>query len=233
MRCFAIDIETTGLDQHVHSIVELAIVSFDLFDRKAPMRTFHRYVIPEGMVWTMYCLKLHEKLIKRLVHEEIPIDRKCEVYQNFDQEMQIPCRRMSDYIQAWLRSIGHIEAEDRYRGSRREAMKGAVMKMIGAGKNFGTFDKKFIDVLPPALTNDGEGIFKHRALDPTFDYIEVGDSVPPELKLAKARARDHGGLFKDVETAHTAIEDCMDVVELCRIAYEKRTWNDIDDRPES
>jgi hypothetical protein len=230
MNCFAIDIETTGLDEKVHSLLEIAIISFDLFDRNVPLEIFHRYVIPENMKWTSYCLKLHEKLIKRLINEEIPIDKKCEIYHLFDREMQIPIDRLSDYIQAWLRSIGHTEPEDR-REYGKLIMKGKIMKMIGAGKNFGTFDKKFIDILPQPFINDREGIFKHRVLDPTFDYIEPPDRVPPELKLAKARAVLHGGVFQHLETAHTAIEDCMDVVELCRIAYEKRIWIDSNDNP--
>lgn len=194
MQIFAVDLETTGLNPKIHSIVEVAIISWNLNETQAVER-FHRYITPEDMVWSKYCLHLHSKMIEAI--KTIP--KNCEVA--FDKPKQIPATQLVSEIKAWLLSIGLID------------------RMTACGKNFSSFDKPFFEALPNYTP-----LFKHRSLDPTVAYIEPVDAVPPDLKLCKFRAKKLGACFSSVETAHTAMEDCEDIKELMQFAYSNRGW---------
>lgn len=211
MRVFAVDVETTGLDARRHSILEVAILSFELGGDLGKHEVFHRYIIPEDMVWSQFCLKLHEKMIAKLVTGAIPVDKEATLYSDFNVPKQIPIGKLRNEIQAWLRNIDH--------SNKDESGRTVQNKMIGAGKNFATFDKLFLDF---ACTY--ETLFKHRTLDPTMAYIEPGDNVPPELKVCKERAMKMGLKFNTADVLHNALSDCWDVAKLLDFAYKNRTW---------
>lgn len=207
MRVFVFDTETTGLDPRKHSIVEIAAYSFDLMRPEEPTHLFHRYVYPENMVWTAYCLNLHKDLLVQLIGKTIPYDHECTIFTDFDCPKAVPADKLFRELQTWHTRLGYLDRNNK------------VASMIGAGKNFATFDLPFIQNLP-GYTN----VFKHRSLDPAMAYLEPQDEVPPELKECKKRAVALGGVFDKMEVAHTAVEDVMDVVELLKIAYLKRKW---------
>ena len=80
-----------------------------------------------------------------------------------------------------------------------------------AGKNFGTFDKLFLDELPwwKKLIK-----VRQRIIDPSVLYCRWDeDDAIPSLKKCKERA----GIDGDV--AHTALEDAWDVVQMLRKFY--------------
>lgn len=80
-----------------------------------------------------------------------------------------------------------------------------------AGKNFGTFDKLFLDELPwwRKLIK-----VRQRIIDPSVLYCRWDeDDTIPSLKKCKERA----GIDGDV--AHTALEDAWDVVQMLRKFY--------------
>lgn len=80
-----------------------------------------------------------------------------------------------------------------------------------AGKNFGTFDKLFLDELPwwRKLIK-----VRQRIIDPSILYCRWDeDEAIPSLKKCKERA----GIDGDV--AHTALEDAWDVVQMLRKFY--------------
>lgn len=208
MRVCVIDTETTGLDPKVHSIIEIGAYSFDLDDPQAETHIFHRYAYPEGMVWSAYCLKLHATIIQKLIAKEIPYDDKCHIVSDFDEPKSVDTKNLFGELYIWHQQItDELDA------------KGKKVSLIGAGKNFGTFDWPFIQNLP-GYTN----IFKHRVMDPTQAYRLKTDKVPPELVECKKRAAAMGAVFKSMDVAHNAIDDCMDVVELLRFAEKNRMW---------
>ncbi len=76
-----------------------------------------------------------------------------------------------------------------------------------AGKNFSSFDRRFLDQLEDFnLLID----IRHRVLDPTMYYVKSGDLVCPNLPVCMNRA----GL--EPNGLHTAIGDCLMVVALIR-----------------
>jgi hypothetical protein len=80
-----------------------------------------------------------------------------------------------------------------------------------AGKNFGTFDKLFLDELPwwRKLIK-----VRQRIIDPSILYCRWDeDESIPSLKKCKERADIDG------EVAHTALEDAWDVVQMLRKFY--------------
>ena len=80
-----------------------------------------------------------------------------------------------------------------------------------AGKNFGTFDKLFLDELPwwRKLIK-----VRQRIIDPSILYCRWDeDEAIPSLKKCKERADIDG------EVAHTALEDAWDVVQMLRKFY--------------
>jgi len=81
-------------------------------------------------------------------------------------------------------------------------------KLNIAGKNFGTFDKLFLDKLP--YFNDTIKI-RHRVIDPAILFWKPGDTELPDIKTCFTRA----GL--DYSAKHEALQDAIDVVKLVRI----------------
>jgi len=85
--------------------------------------------------------------------------------------------------------------------------------LLASGKNFGSFDLQFLKKLPYYKVFLG---FKHRFLDPGMLYWEPTDDEPPNTKTCLERA----GLPSDVK--HEAVEDAKEIVQLVRIAWERR-----------
>lgn len=81
-----------------------------------------------------------------------------------------------------------------------------------AGKNFGTFDKLFIEKIP--FWESEKWSFDPRILDPAvlFTYFK-GDEWLPNLTKCKERAGVSG------EVTHDALEDARDVVRVLRSRY--------------
>ncbi len=208
MRVCVIDTETTGLDPKVHSIIEIAAYNFDLDDPNQPHHIFHRYAYPEGMVWSAYCLKLHKAMIEMLIEGRISYDKKCEIFTDFETPKAVDTKNLFRELEQWHMHIAEVDQAT-----------GKKVSFIGAGKNFGTFDWPFIQNLPGY-----RNIFKHRVMDPTAAYRLRTDKVPPELAECKKRAAAMGANFNRLEVTHTALDDCMDVVELLRFAEDNRTW---------
>lgn len=85
------------------------------------------------------------------------------------------------------------------------------VRVICAGKNFGTFDR------PKLMRLNGMGAcvrFNHRILDPAILFTDwENDEKPPTLTECKQRAGIEG------KVTHKAIEDAWDVVLLMRKKY--------------
>jgi oligoribonuclease len=75
-----------------------------------------------------------------------------------------------------------------------------------AGKNFAGFDLQFLRRLP-----NWDIKIHHRIIDPTILFLKASDINLPDTKTCKERANIAG------EVAHTAIEDCLDVIKLVRV----------------
>lgn len=197
LRFYSIDLETTGLDYRKHSVTEFAAVFTDLELSFTP-KTFYRWLDPEDYLWSNYCLRLHSKWIDRVTAR---IEAKA--WEATDTEPKI-CRSMNALIhdfKTWMfTECGHPVPDDN----------GKWEKITPAGKNFGSFDKNFLEKANwPAM-------FRHRAIDPTGLYLDKAiDSIPPELAQCKKRAIADGyTVFKSDIVAHNALDDAKDVASL-------------------
>jgi hypothetical protein len=84
--------------------------------------------------------------------------------------------------------------------------------ITAAGKNFATFDLKFLERLPR-----WKQVFKvrQRIIDPSVLFTNWGeDDSLPSLSMCKKRA----GMEEHV--AHDAVEDARDVIRLLRKSYQ-------------
>lgn len=89
------------------------------------------------------------------------------------------------------------------------------LKIWAAGKNFGSFDQRFLREIP----GYGEAIkFKSRSLDPAILFFDpYKDEEIPDLETCRKRA----GLPN--QTTHRALDDAVMVVALLNIGFGRRT----------
>lgn len=194
MRYVSIDLETTGLDPNTCQILEIGAVIDDLANLKPldELPSFHAYVVPQSyegqeplFVGQAFALQMNAAILKKIAL------RKENKEDNFVLEEEL-----ASTFKTFLRKNGYAKPD----------------KVVAAGKNYGTFDKLFLEQLPEW----GEVRFHHRIIDPAMLFIRKGDLVPPNLSLCLERA----GLPNEVK--HTAVADALQVIQLVRkgLGYE-------------
>lgn len=87
--------------------------------------------------------------------------------------------------------------------ARQYAAGAGNVKYVAAGKNFGSFDRRF---LPPTLVK----LFHYRSIDPGSVFIDWTRDVPPSLDDLRGQ-----------KVGHRALEDARDVVRVLRRSYAK------------
>lgn len=201
MKLFAVDIETTGLDPKKHAILEIAIIQFDSQGSGAE-RWWHRYVIPEDMLWTEYCLKLHAFLLTDLLLGKVA---RVDTTNHGKNSLAVHAVNLLPDLRYWMRENGLYNEKD-----------GKYPKLTACGKNFGRFDQLFIE---DQMSTE---IFKIRSLDPTLWFARHTDEVLPDLLECKKRAAEEGCKFAFSEVRHNAIDDALDIVFLIQHVMQKR-----------
>lgn len=189
MKYISVDIETTGLDSEKHTIVQFGAVLEDT-ENILPLEELPRFECllnhPE-YVGTPYALGMHAELFKELANPT----GKTFIFEFYE---------VAEKFQDWLKSCG-FELDEKNR-----------ITINVAGKNFGTFDKLFIEKLP----NWNKKIkIRQRIIDPSILYWDpIKDETLPSLEECKKRA----GL-SHTTVLHTAVEDALDVIEILRKKY--------------
>jgi hypothetical protein len=133
-------------------------------------------------------------------------------YNDFDEEGRIFLRQLKEANFVYPHEISEkIENFLLYHGFRFNGS--SKLSFNAAGKNFGTFDKKFLEEIP-----DWNSRFqiRNRILDPAILCVDwKNDSSLPNLTQCKERI----GIFEEV--SHNAIEDAWDVIQILRKFYTK------------
>jgi len=230
MRYISIDIETTGLDSENNQILSIGAIIEDtnnpLSFEESPK--FHGAILRRGDVTgSMFALDMNRDLIsqisayqeadeygKKLIETSSGIkfyyeDEIVEALFNFLWKNGIA---QESFPVGWLldKNVKTID------GLVYPMLSNKIPKVYlnAAGKNFGTFDLKFLVKLPR-----WQQIFKvrQRILDPAILYVNwEEDESLPSLNLCKERANIKG------EVTHNALEDAWDVVLALRPSYVKK-----------
>ena len=228
MKYVSIDIETTGLDPEKCEILSIGAVIEDT-NNPLPLDqlpSFHVAIKRENITGSMFAINMNKDLIEtivnyqsangdkakqeivensfmRFLHEdEVAIEFYYFLYKNglmndkgnqpliSGQVTDHPIYGMVPAINQRVIPSGHINV---------------------AGKNFGTFDKVFLQKLPrwKQLIK-----MRNRILDPAILFVDwKSDEALPGLGLCKERSKIEGVV------THNALEDAIDVVSVLRTKY--------------
>ena len=192
MKYFSIDLETTGLDPENCNIVEIGIVFDDLMNQRPldELPRFQTYIVRDVYQGSPYALGMHSKIWNRIARLEpgYKFSTEDQVVDEMVGFMLECTPQAGHFVHGDVLGVGHINV---------------------AGKNFATFDKRFLEKLPNF--NDRISI-KHRTIDPAVLYYRKGDACLPATDECYRRAGT------EPVVAHTAVEDAIGVIQLIRKA---------------
>ena len=224
MQYLSIDVETTGLDPALNQILSIGAI-FEDTEKKLPWEEvpkFHIGIIRRQLTGSPRAINMNAKLIGWLGRWLEPKDETDRFF--VSQESGMNWVEEEDAAKEFYKFLwdcglgesaitnagGYVQMQD---DKMYPAFNGATKPITinVAGKNFGTFDKKFLELLPwwQKLIR-----VRQRILDPAVLFVDwKGDSALPGLDKCKDRAGIHGLV------THNALEDAWDVIELLRTKY--------------
>lgn len=190
----SIDIETTGLDPETCQIIEIGAIIDDWLTPLPDPPTFHTYVKRNHYSGQPYALSMHSTIFRRIATEE-------KGYSYLYPKDIGPAFRT--WVEVNCACIYHDPAGNL-----------SYDRFNVAGKNFASFDDKFLRKLP------GFGKYFrywHRVIDPAILFWNpLTDDKLPDTKTCMERA----GLSDEV--AHNALDDAKIVVKLIHIGVGRR-----------
>lgn len=221
MRYISIDIETTGLDPMNCQILSIAAVIEDTQNIKPlnELPHLHLGILRENISGSIFAINLNSDLIKTINRYQISnAEDRSYISQTKDMIFVEESDAVKELFKFFL--LNGIEYDDKnnlYANVTIDinpVLSGNMnmMYLNVAGKNFGTFDKIFLERLP-----HWKRVFKARSriLDPGILFIDwKNDKTVPSLGLCKKRAG-----YGDV-ISHNAYEDALDVISILRKSYE-------------
>lgn len=223
MKYLSIDIETTGLDKENHKVLSIGAI-FEDSEKNLPFEEvpkFHAAILHREINGSPFAINLNKKLIGYIAAYQDA--RSDEAKKKIEEESGMKFYYPEDVVEAFFHFLcdcglydfslpdkGLIKVID----GKTYPVLSTNMKPISincAGKNFGTFDKVFLEKLPrwqQAIR------IRQRIIDPSILYVNwTKDAEVPGLGKCKERAG-----FDKVVT-HNAVEDAWDVVQLLRKHY--------------
>lgn len=200
MKYVSIDIETTGLDLETCQVLSIGAVIEDTNDIRPldELPTFHGVVLAKQLSGQPYALNMNKELIESMVYWQTAGDDE-----KFDLERMTGMQFYeNDKI---VKAFKDFLVENGFDED------GEKIHITAAGKNFATFDLKFLERLPRWKQYIR---VRQRILDPSVLYTNwKEDESLPSLGTCKRRAN------LPEEVAHDAVEDAKDVILLLRKEY--------------
>lgn len=226
MKYLSIDIETTGLDPERDQILSIGIIVEDT-TKKLPFNEipkFHCAIVHKEIRGGLFAINLNRDLIQVInswtcaedSDEQKAIEEDTGMIFLKEEEVTKHLFRFL-YLHNMLdKTIYAFESGGCFKvinGVSYPSITSRTAKsnLNVAGKNFGTFDKLFIEKLPW-----WDKLFKirQRIIDPAVLFTDwTEDESLPNLTVCKKRAK-----IGEIVT-HDAIEDAWDVIELMRTQY--------------
>ena len=218
----SIDIETSGLNHDMNHVLSIGAIIEDT-TKKLPyeeLPKFNAIVLQNNIQGSPRAITMNKEIIA-LMGEYLEGDKETRHLMNvhsdygFYEEEEV----VKEFY-CWLdrNGLGHGLTNS---GGYAEVVDGVTRPMINgatkpitlnvAGKNFGTFDKLFLQELPwwQKLIRT-----RQRVLDPAILCVDwVNDMSLPNLTTCKERMNVDGIV------THNALEDAWDVIEILRKFY--------------
>lgn len=222
MKYVSVDIETSGLDSDIHSVLSIGAIIEDTESKLHYSETpkFHAILLQKDICGSPYALNMNRDIINLI-----------STYLNGDDETKTNLDNHSGYIFCepdevskklfdflFLNGFGYDTISG---GMTVRIVDGKSLPVFGsntkpihinvAGKNFATFDKLFLEKLPwfKKLIK-----IRQRVIDPAILFCDwKNDDALPNLQKCKDRGKI-GGVV-----THNALEDAWDVIELLRTKY--------------
>jgi len=217
-----LDIETTGIPGKDGPIEDLQILEFGAIieDTNNPLSwddipKYNRIILHDKIQGSPFALNINSRIIKILAdREDVPEEAK-ERYDKFFEIIK-PEELANDFFNFLFPYYRKLPEDNLSFGDYKH--KQAPFTITPAGKNFDSFDRKFIELKIPEWNNYIK--LRHRTIDPTTSYIDwYNDESPPGLGECLNRA----GIMKNV--SHQAVVDCWDTIEVLRKEYNiKKPW---------
>ncbi len=219
----SIDIETSGLDWEKHKVLSIGAIIEDT-TKKLPFEEipkFNAIVLQNEIVGSPRALTMNKEIIG---HMGEYLEGKQEIRDLLTQTSGYKFYEETEVVKEfyWFldenglgyglinNSGGYVAVkDDKSRPMINSATKPITINV--AGKNFGTFDKLFLEQLPwwKKLIRT-----RQRVIDPSVLYCDWSeDQSLPSLTECKKRGNVEGIV------THNALEDAWDVVELLRKFY--------------
>lgn len=217
----SIDIETSGLDPEKNCILSIGAIIEDT-EKKLPYEEcpkFNAVILQKEIVGSPRALTMNKDLIAMIGEY---LDGTDETRHKMKTNSDYTFYEKDDVVKEfywWLESNGYFSAGNG--GGYIKNQDGYMKPIIAsatkpitinvAGKNFGTFDKLFLQQLPwwQKLIRT-----RQRVLDPAILFVDWNnDTSLPNLTTCKERAGIEGVV------THDALEDAWDVVQVLRKFY--------------
>jgi len=223
MKYLSIDIETTGLDPETNQILSIGAIVEDTDNKLSfeEIPKFHACILAEQLVGSPFAINMNKDLIEAMVQYQTAHDP--DKKRDLVQMTGMHFLHKEDVVEAFydfLFENGFVNfgldmnRQIKVKNGRTYPCLTSKMKPVSinvAGKNFGTFDKIFLERLPrwkQAIR------IRQRIIDPSILFVDwKSDDSMPSLDTCKKR-----GNLEGVVT-HNALEDAWDVIQLLRKAY--------------
>lgn len=226
----SIDIETTGLEYEKYQILSIGAI---LEDTNNPLSfeespKFHCAILHNELTGSPFALNMNKKIIEGIAAYQDAKDQSAKDFIEYTYNMKFfhPDDVVKEFYY-FLHDNGLVK-EDMLDGSnyfegRNKKMypmvtsKTKPVSINVAGKNFGTFDKLFLERLPRWKQVIK---VKQRIIDPAVLFMDwKSDTHLPNLTECKERAGIEGSV------THDALEDAWDVIQILRKFYVNEQYD--------
>jgi oligoribonuclease len=218
MKYVSIDIETSGLNHDMNHVLSIGAIIEDT-DKKLPyeeLPKFNVIVLQNNIQGSPRAITMNKDIISLMgdylegtdeVRTVLNNNSGYEFYEEDDVVKEF-------YKFLWCNGYGTLDSPSIHVEGKLTPIIDSRTKPITlnvAGKNFGTFDKLFLQELPwwQKLIRT-----RQRVLDPAILCVDwANDTSLPSLTICKERMNVEGIV------THNALEDAWDVIEILRKFY--------------
>ena len=218
MKYVSIDIETSGLNHDMNHVLSIGAIIEDT-NNKLPyeeLPKFNAIVLQNNIQGSPRAITMNKEIISLMgeylegTDEVRGVLNNNSGYQFYEEENVIK----EFYTFLWCNGFSAMDSLSTHVNGKLMPIIDSKAKPITlnvAGKNFGTFDKLFLQELPwwQKLIRT-----RQRILDPAILCVDwANDTSLPSLTTCKERMNVEGIV------THNALEDAWDVIELLRKFY--------------